>query len=908
VRMMDNASTHTAETSDFAESANGEASSDGTYSGNADTLTRFQSMPSLSVASNAESHQDCHRPAKEGFKHVMFSVPSDNQLDSLSEGHNDSEQVTLERPPTMDNYRLTIQNLRSSRQPIRPSMIELMHGAREAARAQKEMEIRRSKNLRPVDDSYDYDRFRPRLIPEEKKIDFFQGVFIPVFTNIVGSLLYLRNGWVAGQAGIIAGLAVVLLSTLVCVVTAVSICGISSNGITKKGGLYYLVSRSLGPEFGGSIGAIFALANAMMASLYVVSVAETIADLMGSLIPPDDEQRLRGMTGYSLATISQNLMPAWRGENFISVFAVFFPGMTGLMAGTMFINSLRDPARDVPLGMFTSIGVCSLFNLIAVFISGATMLRDVSGLSLPVYDNITHNWTAYPCAANFSCKYGLMNFFQVAELEAAWGPLIIAGIFAMSLSSTMTNLDNGPQIFQAICKDQLFPFVKYFSKEYDLNIPQRAYIFFAIITMGIILIGDLNVINGLVSNLFLAVYASVNYACFDASFAKSPGFRPSFRFYNMWLSLASSALCITVMFIISWVFALIIFAFFFLVFVYMNHRHVEVNWGSSIQANTYRIALTSLLKLSNVEEHVKNYRPQILLMTGNPAARSTLLDFAYSITKDNSLLIAAHVVPYAPCERLFAIVRRLDVQITAWLLANKIKAFYLPFANENVRSGAQHLLQIAGLGKLRPNILMLGFKSNWNRRGVDGLQATLDYVGIIKDAFENNFGVGILRNGNEGFDLSETLLELNVCDITALKHHNSESANGSLKERDNVSFSDKEHINDETSFNDSIDSRRFNREDADFIDVDSGCHVDLVKTNTVYRRTTKFFADSVVFNSEKTRSDEDLKSSLSKKRGFKTGILTEKQKKLAIQMNRFHRKVKNGVIDVWWLYDDGGVT
>uniref|UniRef100_A0A0M3HIE6 Uncharacterized protein n=1 Tax=Ascaris lumbricoides TaxID=6252 RepID=A0A0M3HIE6_ASCLU len=42
----------------------------------------------------------------------------------------------------------------------------------------------------------------------------------------------------------------------------------------------------------------------------------------------------------------------------------------------------------------------------------------------------------------------------------------------------------------------------------------------------------------------------------------------------MWLSLASSALCITVMFIISWISALIIFAFFFLVFVYMNHRHV----------------------------------------------------------------------------------------------------------------------------------------------------------------------------------------------------------------------------------------------------------------------------------------------------------------------------------------------
>ncbi|VDK53903.1 unnamed protein product [Anisakis simplex] len=419
----------------------------------------------------------------------MFSVPSDNQLDALPESYNDPQQITLERPPTIDNYRLTIQNLRNAGHSIRPSMIELMHGARQAATlAQKDLGLRRSHSqlsgCRAAD--YSYDIFKPQSIPRPKKIDFFQKF-----------LLYSLT---------VAGLAVVLLSTLVCVVTAISICGISSNGITKKGGLYYLVSRSLGPEFGGSIGAIFALANAMMASLYIVSVAETISDLMveheygfvtdnrindiraigivicvilmlitfagpdieqsftlfmfslyylsffnwclGSLIPPNEEQQLRGMTGYSLATISQNLLPAWRGENFISVFAVFFPGMTGLMAGSMFINDLRDPARDVPLGMFTSIAVCSLFNLIAVFISGATMLRDVSGASIPIYNDSTHQWDAFPCAANFTCKYGLMNYFQIAELEAAWGPLIIAGIFAMSLSSTMTNLDNGPQIFQ----------------------------------------------------------------------------------------------------------------------------------------------------------------------------------------------------------------------------------------------------------------------------------------------------------------------------------------------------------------------------------------------------------------------------------------------------------------------------
>lgn len=938
-----------------------------TFPGNHDTLSRHQSMPTLAT----DSHYGAQKSAgREGFKQVMFAIPSDNQLDNLPDSYNDT-QITLERPPTIDHYRMTIQNLRNARGgPLRPSMIELMHGAREAARIEKETELKGAKLRNNMNAAYD--TFRLKNASGEKKIDFFQGVFIPVFTNIVGSLLYLRNSWVAGQAGIIAGLGTVLFSTIVVLVTAVSMCGICSNGETKKGGLYYLVSRSLGPEFGGSIGMIFAIANAMMASLYVVSVAETISDLMdensygfitgsrindirlfgvviclvlmlitfagpdieqsftlfmfslyflsffnwclGSVLPVTDEQNLRGITGYSLATIRENLFPAWRNENFISVFAVFFPGMTGLMAGSMFVNILRNPARDVPLGMFTSIGVCSLFNMIAVFIAGATVLRDVSGLVFPTFDNSTGLWRNFECASNFTCKYGLMNFFQIAELEAAWGPLIIAGIFAMSLSSTMTNLDNGPQIFQAICKDQLFPFVRYFSKEYDLNIPQRAYIFFSVITMGIILIGDLNIINGLVSNLFLAVYACVNFACFDASFAKSPGFRPSYRFYNMWLSLGGAGLCIIVMFIVSWMTALLIFAFFFLVFIYLHRRSVDVNWGSSIQAHNYRTTLASLLKLSNTEEHVKNYRPQILLMSGNPAARSILLDFASSITKGDSLLIAAHVVPYPPCERLFGVVKRLDMQMARWMRANKIKAFYLPFANQSFRSGAQHLFQIAGLGRLRPNVLLLGFKNNWSLRVSESLREVDDYVGIIKDAFENNLGVGILRNSYEGFDLSEKLLELNVCDITAFKHSSGEQ-NGNVTPflgRDNSSYVDMERSSDRLSINGSIASRPSRREEAELKDIDSDLYIDLAKTNTLYRRTTRFFSDNVVFNSDKGRSEEDLKSelknSLSRKKGIRSDLLTEKQKNLAVQMNRFHRKVKCGRIDVWWLYDDGGLT
>jgi solute carrier family 12 sodium/potassium/chloride transporter 2 len=69
-----------------------------------------------------------------------------------------------------------------------------------------------------------------------------------------------------------------------------------------------------------------------------------------------------------------------------------------------------------------------------------------------------------------------------------------------------------------------------------------------------------------------------------------------------------------------------------------------VNWGSSSQAQTYSEALSSIQQLVHVEEHVKNYRPQILALTGHPATRPALADFAYLVCKKNSLLICANVV------------------------------------------------------------------------------------------------------------------------------------------------------------------------------------------------------------------------------------------------------------------------
>lgn len=93
-------------------------------------------------------------------------------------------------------------------------------------------------------------------------------------------MLFLRLSWVVGQAGIGLSILVVCLSCVVTVLTTLSMSAICTNGQVKGGGAYYLISRSLGPEFGGAIGLIFSVANAVAVAMYIVGFAETIRDML----------------------------------------------------------------------------------------------------------------------------------------------------------------------------------------------------------------------------------------------------------------------------------------------------------------------------------------------------------------------------------------------------------------------------------------------------------------------------------------------------------------------------------------------------------------------------------------------------------------------------------------------------
>ena len=167
------------------------------------------------------------------------------------------------------------------------------------------------------------------------------------------------------------------------------------------------------------------------------------------------------------------------------------------------------------------------------------------------------------------------------EEVSGLGPIVTAGIFASTLSSALTNLIGAPKAFQAVCKDKLFPYIDFFGVGYGPgNEPRRGYILAFFVAAAFIAIGDLNVIAPIISNFFLIVYALINYAVFAASLSRSPGWRPSFKYYNMWVSLLGALLCIAMMFLINWWAALLTIFIVLILYKYVDFTKPKVRLES----------------------------------------------------------------------------------------------------------------------------------------------------------------------------------------------------------------------------------------------------------------------------------------------------------------------------------------
>ncbi|EDV92859.1 bumetanide-sensitive sodium-(potassium)-chloride cotransporter [Drosophila grimshawi] len=823
-------------------------------------------------------------------------------------------QLTKETLPRLDNYRISMRNLK------RPSIGELQGEA-----ADQSITIP--------------DAAEPEPTGGHIKLGWIVGVLIPCLLNIWGVMLFLRLSWVVAEAGIILSLAIIAVATVVCVITTLSLSAISTNGEVKGGGVYFIISRSLGPEFGASVGVVFAFANAVSASMNTIGFCESLNVLLknngliivdngindirivgsvtllvliliccvgmewetkaqnflivtivlaivnfiiGAAIGPRGNVNLisKGFVGFSWSTFKENFGSDFRyaegvNHDIFSVFAIFFPSVTGIQAGANICGDLKDAGAAIPKGTFWALLLSMTSYAFFVLFAGGAAARDASGLPQDLI-NGTLVTSELPCMKDHSCPWGLFNSYEMMQLMSLWGPLIYAGCFAATLSTALTNLLSVPRLVQALGIDQIYPGLIFFSKPYGKHgEPYRGYVLTFFISASFLLIGQLNLIAPLISTFYLASYALINFCTFHAAFVRPLGWRPTFKYYNAWISLFGFAMCVGIMFLINYVAAIITFGIIFALYLVVMYRKPDANWGSTTQAQQYKAALMAVHRLQNVSDHVKNYHPQVLVLAGDPKTRPPLIDFGYMLTKNNSLMFVGNIIPvrvgYKNRQTLMK-----DGQ--KYLDARKIKAFYNVIDGFSIEDGINALIKSTGFGKMSPNIVLVGYKADWNRCQKEEVES---YFAILHNAFSQRMGVALLRLPN-GLDFSELTPEVTM-PANNLGHMHTANAQGFTNEL----------IPAATAA-------------SDLLHIDSNLNLagmDNPSPNSTYTMPQPAPMPNMQHNSHSYKvnnSDGDVT--------YLTKGGSEVPKTVLDAMTVFTRKQPKGTIDVFWLYDDGGLT
>jgi amino acid transporter len=386
--------------------------------------------------------------------------------------------------------------------------------------------------------------------PTRNGLGTFAGVFTPSILTILGIILFLRLGFVVGSAGLGRALLIIGLSGAISILTAISLSAVATNMKVKGGGDYYLISRTLGVEFGGAIGIVLFLADSVSIAFYSVGFAEALNtilpgawNLSGPIIAAlavgflfifawlgaDWATRLQflimSVVGAALASFFYGgffhwdralFARNWNGSGpdlgFWVLFAIFFPAITGFTQGVNMSGDLRDPGKSLPAGTFAAVGLSLL-----VYLGAAVVFA--GSLPGPILVSDYHSMK------------------RVATLD--W--LIDAGLIAGTLSSAMASFLGAPRILQSLARDRIFPLLMPFARGVGPNAnPRRAVLLSGAIAMVTISLGNLNFIASVVSMFFLITYALLNYATFYEARGASPFFRPRFRFFHARLSLVGA--------------------------------------------------------------------------------------------------------------------------------------------------------------------------------------------------------------------------------------------------------------------------------------------------------------------------------------------------------------------------------
>jgi len=544
----------------------------------------------------------------------------------------------------------------------------------------------------------------------KKKFGTFAGVFTPSILTILGVIMYLRMGWVVGNAGLIGTIVIVVIAHVISVSTGLSVSSISTDKKVGPGGIYYILSRSMGIPIGGAIGIALYIGTALSISLYLIGFAESFNVYLGYATDING-LRISGSiallslvvialisTSFALKTqffiliaIIVSLLSIFLGivdaapetVNLISdkdsvpmevVFAIFFPAVTGFTAGIAMSGDLKDPKKSIPFGTIAAIVVGFIVYILLAFFMSFYI------------DSET-----------------LKNDHNILMKVAIFAPAVIAGIWGATLSSALGGILGAPRILQAMSIDKITP--KIFGEVKGKNDePINALLFVFIIAQLGVLIGELDVIARIVSMFYLAAYGFINLSFFLESWA-NPDFQPTFK-VKKWVGLLGFTACFGVMFKLDMLAMFGSIVIIMGIYIWLQRKQI-VLLSSDVWLSVWKkIVANGLKKIeSKPIETSNNWNPNIILFSGESEHRSYLIELGKIVSGRTGIVTNFKIIVDKENDHPLP---KSD-QIVKDNYFEKVGVFARQIKVDNIYKGIENIATIFGFSGVDPNTIMMGW-------------------------------------------------------------------------------------------------------------------------------------------------------------------------------------------------------
>jgi len=545
----------------------------------------------------------------------------------------------------------------------------------------------------------------------------FVGVYTPTLLTILGVILYLRFGWVVGHAGILRTLGIVIIANAITFVTTLALSAVATNSRVGVGGAYYMISRSLGLEIGGAVGLPLFLSQAFSVTLYAFGLAESLRfawpDLpvqlvslcivlaVGALAFRGADTALRsqvpimGLIALSLVALALGALREARLERLVEsvavpepgfwdVFAVFFPAVTGIMAGLSLSGDLEAPKRAIPRGA------------IAAQLTGFVL------------------YLVVPVALALAVEPEALREDPLVWTRIAPGGiwLILPGLWGAIFSSAVGSMLGAPRTLQALALDRIAP--RWLARaDGGRREPVLGLWVSLTLALAAVWLGDLNAVAALVTMFFLMVYGILNLAAALEGLSGDPSWRPEIR--APWgLYLIGALACFGTMLLIDVLSSLLAMAVVLALWILLQRRERRASWGD-VRRGVYEALIRwALIRLTRRPMSARSWRPHLLVFVEPVERKLELVRFATWLSEGRGVVTVCELVVgdllqlgFDPLDRQNEIQTRLD--------ESGIAGFAEVDVVPNIAHGIVSVAQANGMAGIESNMVLLGWPGDVER-------------------------------------------------------------------------------------------------------------------------------------------------------------------------------------------------